>query len=182
MPDALAQLFDSLTTLVQPWADAYSKHAALSTSVIAAHVLAMFVGGGLAIGADRAILRAAPGSAEAARAVVADFATAHALVIGSLVLTVLTGVALFLADVPTFSVSPVYWIKMASFVLLLVNGLRMRKAEGDVLTPLKGMPLHTTEMPVAFPKTAWSAVRTSAGASLFFWVLIVVQSVVLSKA
>jgi hypothetical protein len=89
---------------------------------------------------------------------------------------------LFLADVPTFSVSAAYWIKMFAFVLLLLNGVRMRKAEDSVLSPLKGMPLHTTEMPVAFPKSAWSAVRSSAGISLALWVIIVFISVILSKS
>lgn len=178
---ALQPLFERLTTIAQPWADLYSDNSKLSTGVIAVHVLAMFIGGGMAIGADRAILRAAPGSAEAARAVVADLATTHSVVIGSLILTVISGVTLFLADVPTFSVSPAYWIKMATFVVLLVNGLRMRKAEDSVLTPLKGMPLHTTEMPVAFPKQAWSAVRLSAGISLVLWVAIVLDSVILSN-
>ncbi len=177
----LQPLFDALTALVQPWADLYSKNSAVSTSVIAVHMLAMFIGGGMAIGADRAIMRAAPGSAEGARAVVADLATTHSVVIGSLVITVLSGVALFLADVPTFSVSPAYWSKMALFVLLLLNGWRMRKAEDTVLFPLKGLPLHTTEMPVAFPQAAWSAVRRAARFSFVLWVVIVVVSVILSN-
>lgn len=179
---AVKPLFDSLGALVQPWADLYSDNSTLSTAVIAVHVLAMFIGGGMAIGADRAIVRAAPGSAEAARAVVADLATMHSVVITSLVVTILSGIALFLADVATFSTAPAYWIKMIAFALLLLNGVRMKKAENSVLSPLKGMPLHTTEMPVAFPKAAWSAVRSSAGISLALWIGIVGISVVLSKA
>lgn len=186
MLDSLSALlqpfFDRLGDLVQPWAHVYSKNAALSTGVIAVHVLAMFIGGGMAIGADRAILRAAPGSAEGARAVVADLATMHSVVITSLVITIVSGIALFLADVATFSTSVAYWSKMAAFVLLLANGWRMRRSEDSVLTPLKGMPIHTTEMPIAFPQAAWSAVRSSAAISLVLWVVIVLISVILSKA
>jgi hypothetical protein len=159
----------------------YADSSKLSTAVIAVHVLAMFIGGGMAIGADRAILRAAPGSADGARAVVADLATTHGVVLGSLIVTVLSGLALFLADVPTFSVAPSYWIKMTMFVVLLLNGLRMRKAEDTVLFPLKGLPIHTTEMPIAFPKAAWGTVRLTAAASLVLWVAIVLTSVILTN-
>ena len=114
-------LIYSVSALVQPWADLYADNTTLSTGVLAAHILAMFVGGGMAISADRTILRSKPGTADAVRAVVADLSTTHSIVIGSLTVTVLTGLALLASDVGNFAVSRVFWVKMGSFAILLVK-------------------------------------------------------------
>src|SRR5262245_23881609 len=169
-------MLESLTTLVQPWADLYAASPALSTAVLAVHVLSMFIAGGMAIGADRAILRAVPGSGESARAVVADLATTHTVVIGALSVTAVSGVALFTSDVATFAVSKVYWAKMLTVCALLANGLRLQRAETAVMKPLANLPLYTTEMPVAeaFPMKEWLKVRSAATTSMSLWCLIVV--------
>lgn len=174
-------MFESLAAFVQPWADLYANNTTISTTVIAVHVLAMFVGGGMAVGADRAILRAAPGTAEAVRAVVADLATMHSVIIGALAVTFASGAALFLSDVATFSVSKVYWTKMGFVIVLLANGLRMQRAERAVLHPLANMPIHTTEMPVVFPKQEWRDVRTSAAISFVSWLSTVLLGVLLNS-
>lgn len=174
-------MFETLATLVQPWADLYAGNSTLSTAVIAVHVLAMFLGGGMAVGADRTILRAAPGTAEAVRAVVADLATMHAVVISALSVTVLSGIALFTSDVATFSVSKVYWTKMGCVGVLLANGLWMRRNERAVLHPLANMPIHTTEMPVVFPKREWNGVRGAAAASVTLWLTIVLLGVIVTN-
>lgn len=174
-------LFETLATFVQPWSDYYAANATAATVVLATHVLSMFVAGGVAIAADRAIVRAAPGSAEAARAVVADLATTHSVVITALSITMASGAALFLSDVANFASSNVYWIKMGTLVLLLSNGWRMRRAERLVMHPLANLPLHTTEMPIAFPQRAWSAVRSAATASLLLWCAMVLLGVFLSN-
>lgn len=174
-------LIDSVSTLVQPWADLYSNNTTLSTGVIAVHILAMFVGGGMAISADRAILRSKPGTAEAVRAVVADLSTTHSIVIGSLAVTVLTGLALLASDVGNFAVSRVFWVKMGSFAILLINGLRMQRVEKNVMTGLGASSIHTTEMPVPFPTKAWGGIRSAAAVSLVMWLLIVLLGVVLTN-
>jgi len=174
-------VFESLTSLVQPWADLYAEQPRLATGVIAAHVLAMFIGGGMAIAADRSILRAAPGTAEAARAVVADLATTHSLVISSLSLSILSGLALFLSDVPTFANSTVYWLKMGTLAALVLNGVRLRRAEQTVIADLEGAPIHTAEMPVPFPASSWRRVRQAAGASLMLWIALVLFGVLLTN-
>ncbi len=174
-------MFESLTTLAQPWADLYANQPRLATAVLAIHVLAMFIGGGMAIAADRAILRAAPGTADAARAIVADLSTTHSLVVMALVTSSLSGLALFLTDVPTFSVSTVYWAKMGTLLLLLLNGLRMRRAERTVIASLDGAPIHTAEMPVPSPVSSWGRVRQTAGLSFALWVALVLLGVVLTN-
>ena len=172
-------MLESLTALVQPWADLYANSPALSTAVLAVHVLAMFIAGGMAIGADRAILRAIPGSGESARAVVADLATTHTVVLRALAVTIVSGVALVTADIATFAVSKVYWAKMLTVGALLANGLRLRRAEGAVLRPLASIPLYTTEMPVAVPLKEWRKVRSAATVSIALWCLVVLLGVVL---
>ena len=174
-------MLETLIALVQPWADLFSNDPALSTAVIAVHVLAMFVAGGMAIGTDRAILRAPIGSSDAARAVVADLSTMHNVVLVALTVTVASGIALFTSDLATYAVSKVYWTKMATVSALLVNGLRMRRAEDAVLRPLANVPLYTAEISVAFPVKAWHAVRRSAAVSLTLWCIIVLLGVVLAN-
>lgn len=172
-------MLDKLTTLVQPWADLYSGNTALSTAVLVVHVLSMFIAGGMAIGADRAILRAVAGSGESARAVVADLAMTHTVVIGALSVTAVSGVALFTSDLATFAVSKVYWAKMLTVAALLLNGFRLRHSESALMRPLVNVPLYTTEMPAAFPLKEWSKVRSAAATSLVLWCLVVVLGVVL---
>ena len=172
-------MLESLTALVQPWADLYANSPVISTGVLVMHVLSMFIAGGMAIGADRAILRAVPGSGESARAVVADLAMTHTVVLAALSVTVASGIALFTSDVATFAVSKVYWAKMLTVGALLINGSRLRRSEAAVLKPLANVPLYTTEMPVAFPLKDWRNVRIAAATSISLWCLVVVLGVIL---
>ncbi len=174
-------LIDSVTVLVQPWADLYASSAIIPTALLSTHMLAMFVGGGMAIGADRAILRAKPGTADAVRAVVADLTTTHSVVIGALVMTVLSGLALLTSDVPTFAVSRVFWIKMGAFAILLINGMRMQHVEKSVLQGAGGVIVQVEDTSAPFPTKQWSGIRRAAGASLLLWMAIVVLGVVLTN-
>ena len=178
---AAASLVERAAAVAQPWADLFADHNALSTSVITAHILSMFVAGGMAIGADRTILRSKPGTADAVRAVVADLSTTHSVVIGGLTCVVVTGLSLFASDVKTFAVSRVFWIKMACLIVLLLNGIRMQRAETQVMGTLEGVPIRTTEMRVPFPKQEWGAIRRAAGTSLLMWCAIVILGVVLTN-
>jgi hypothetical protein len=174
-------VFETLATLVQPWADLYANQPRFATGLIAIHILAMFLGGGMAIAADRAILRSAPGTANAARAVVADLSATHALVVSALIVSSLSGIALFLTDVPTFAASTVYWSKMGTLLLLVLNGIRLRRAEQAVIASLDGAPIQTAELPVPFPVSSWGRVRQSAGLSFALWVSLVLLGVLLTN-
>lgn len=164
-------MLDTLTTLVQPWADLYAENTVLSTSVITLHVVAMFVGGGLAIAADRQVLRLARHDPAGQRVVLGELAALHGLVIGALALTVLSGMGLFASDVETFVASPVYWTKMAAFVILLANGVRLRGAESRLLSAGDR----------GADAAALATLNFSAGVSLAAWILIVLLGVVLGN-
>jgi len=176
-----ASLIDTVAALVQPWADLYAENATLSTGVLATHILGMFVGGGMAISADRTILRSRPGTSDAVRAVVADLSTTHSVVIGALIVTVSTGLALLTSDVSNFAVSRVFWIKMAAFATLLLNGLRMQRVEKRVLLTVGGTIVTPEEGATPFPTKEWSRIRSAALTSLLLWMSIVVLGVVLSN-
>lgn len=176
-----AALVDRIALLVQPWADLYAESANLSTGILATHLLGLFVGGGMAISADRTILRAKPGTSDGVRAVVADLSTTHSVVIGALVVTVSTGLSMLASDVATFAVSRVFWIKMAVFATLLLNGLRLQRVEKQVLLSVGSSMVTPDEAPPPFPTKEWRGIRTSAGTSFVLWMSLVVLGVVLSN-
>lgn len=172
-------MLETLTTLVQPWADRYAESAILPTLVIAIHVVALFAGGGLAIGADRRVLRAAPGSSESYLAAAEDLGSTHGVVIGALLVMVLSGLALATADLGTFWGSRVFWSKMAAFAVLIVNGVLMRRAEIQLLTNAR----NTVELPVAGPEVTgpWRTLRAHAVISLVGWFTVVILGVIVAN-
>lgn len=172
-------MLETLTSLTQPWADYYSASSWLPTLVIAVHVLAMFIGGGIALGADRRVLLSTPGTSEAFLAMATDLSATHTIVIGSLVATNLSGMALFASDVGTFWGSRVFWAKMVALLVLLLNGARMRSTETTLLTNAR----NTLEMAVAGPEVTgpWGTLRTHAWVSVLAWCAIVVLGVVVAN-
>lgn len=172
-------MLETLTTLTQPWADYYSASAVLPTLMIAIHVLALFVGGGIALGADRRVLQFAPGRSEAYLTAAEDLRATHGIVIAALVITNLSGLALFTADVGTFWVSPVFWAKMVTLAVLLLNGARMRSTEARLLANTR----NTVEVAVAGSDVTepYRALRTHAWVSVLGWCTIVVLGVVVAN-
>ena len=51
-------VLESLATVLEPWSTMYGDSTALSVGLTYAHLGAMMVGGGLAIAADRTVLKA----------------------------------------------------------------------------------------------------------------------------
>lgn len=172
-------MLETLTTLTQPWADYYSASAWLPTALIAVHVLALFIGGGIALGADRRVLQSTPGRSEAYLAAAADLSATHSIVIGALIITNVSGLALFASDVGTFWGSRVFWAKMATLVVLVVNGARMRSTEAQLISNAR----NTVEMAVAGPDVTapYQTLRTHAWVSVAGWCAIVVLGVVVAN-
>lgn len=154
-------IVETLSAAVKPWSELYSHSKVVSVSVTFAHVAALLVGGGIAVAADRSTLRVTAGDTESERRHLVELGGTHRVVIGALTVTVLSGLMMFLSDVETFAVSPVYWSKMALVLLLLGNGLMMQKAERGA---------------------QWSGLRRSAVISLALWLLITLLGVVLVEA
>lgn len=144
-----AQLLDSWTSL-------YSNHAAIRTAVEFAHIAALTAGGGAAIAADLATLASSRRDA-AARVDHAELlARTHLLAIAGLTVLFISGLLLLGADVDTYWPSRIFWIKMGLVLLLLLNGVFLRRSEGRV---------------GAGDPTAWPPLRRAATISLVLWSL-----------
>jgi hypothetical protein len=180
---------EALAAWLEPWAALYGDQAALSTAILAGHLLALFVGGGVAVAADRTVLRAMPATADDHRRVADELHATHALVVALLGATMATGLLMAAADVATYAASAVYWCKMGGVALLLVNGVLLRRAESAVRHPAtQGSGGEApVQAPVQAPADAariagaWSAMRAAARRSLFLWCGLVVLGVLLSN-
>ncbi len=177
---AVTDAIAGVTAFAQPWADRVADSPVLATGLITVHLVAIFAAGGLAIGADRRVLRAtstyrvvtAPTSdvpQSLLGVVIGDLGDTHRPVIAALGLAALTGILLLLSDVGTFAVSRVFWCKMALIALLLLNGLRLRKAEARLAGG-------------SDDARAVRALRGAAFFSLFAWFGIVVLGAILGNS
>ncbi len=174
MPIALV---NQIAAFVQPFADFYASSKALSATTTTLHIGGLLAGGGLAIATDRTVLRIPLDDSRAQRSAVLDLAATHRFVIGALVAIGFSGAMFLAADVKTFAVSPVYWVKMALVLLLLLNGLRLSRAETNVNRSTSDVG---REAVVA--RSEWSVLRQSATLSLLLWFTIMTLGVVLANS
>ncbi len=157
---------------VQPWQSAYNNSAAVSTSVIFVHLGAMLFGGGVAIAADRATLRASHGDTVEKLRMLRELATTHTVVIAALVVSFASGLALAAADVKNFATSPVFWIKMGLVALLLLNGWMLRSAELGALTAAD----HENSL------RFWKRLRATSLLSIALWTCVLLAGTILVNA
>ena len=146
--------------LVSTWADWYGDSVALSTAVTTLHLGGMLLGGGLAIAADRATLKALDrrrGLAE----YLDSLESLHRPVLIGLVLTVITGVGMLFADLSALIDSPLFWVKMGMLLVLMANGAVLRSAARRLRT-------HTASEPIR------RRLRASAIASGVLWFTLLV--------
>src|SRR6266702_3035138 len=91
-----------LSDLMTMWGSFYANHAVLRTLIAFAHVAPLIIGGGAAIAADRATLVALRLETVDRGPQREALHNTHPLVIGSLVLTAVSGALMFAADIETF--------------------------------------------------------------------------------
>ena len=161
----------ALVQFVEPWSQLYGDSKLLPTLIVFAHVAALVFAGGLAVTMDRATLRAARGPAEFRWRQLEELGRAHRLVIIGLVLSVITGVLLFAADLETYFVSWIYWTKMSLIMVLLANGYVMSKTESRI-----------SSTPSAADEAGWKRLRATATLSILLWFAIALAGVALVKA
>ena len=166
----LASIVETLTRVAEPWKHVYDDSKVLETVVVFVHLAALLVGGGTALAADRATLRAVRSDAATRARQLADLALTHRVVIVSLVIAFVSGVALFFTDVETFAVSIVFWVKMTLVGLLLANGLVMTRAESALRRTSGGSG--------AAP---WERLRATAVASGALWLVTLLAGVALTN-
>jgi hypothetical protein len=116
--------------LIETWSSMYSNSPALRSAISFAHVGGLLSGGGCAVAADLATMRAFRRGWTAVAAEAARLHDVHRIVIASLVFVVVSGLLLMLADVDAYLASTTFWIKMAAVVALVINGAWLMRA-GD---------------------------------------------------
>ena len=156
----------ALAHLAEPWNSLYSDSKAVASAVLFLHLVPLLVAGGAAITADRATLRAARGTADDRARQLRDLARVHAVVVGGLALSFVSGVLLFLSDVDEFLGSPVFWVKLGLVGVLLLNGFMMTRTEKAL-----GSGGNETAL--------WSRLRTISVLSLVLWTTTTLVGVVL---
>ncbi len=163
---APAEGSSALARLAEPWNALYSDSKVVSSAVVFLHLVPLLLAGGAALSADRATLRAARDSAEERARQLRELARAHALVLGGLALSFVSGVLLFLADVDEYLGSPIFWVKLAFVGLLLVNGFMMTRTERSLASG-------------GDETTLWARLRTISLLSQFLWIATTLVGVVL---
>jgi uncharacterized membrane protein len=163
---AAAEGSSALARLAEPWNALYSDSKVVSSAVVFLHLLPLLVAGGAALTADRATLRAVRGSADDRSRQLRDLARVHAVVLGGLALSFVSGVLLFLSDVDEYLGSPIFWVKLGFVGLLLLNGFMMTRTE-------KALASGGDETAL------WGRLRTISVLSLALWTTTTLVGVVL---
>jgi hypothetical protein len=123
-------VLQSVASTLEPWKDLYGGSTALSVGLTFAHLGSMMVGGGLALAADRTVLKAGRLTDPKAILTVADaVGDVHRPVVIALVMSGISGALQLAADIETFAVSKIMWIKIGMLVALALNGLLMLRDE-----------------------------------------------------
>ncbi len=155
-----------LSHLLESWASIYANHAALRTAIEFMHIGGLLAGGGCAVTADLATIRAAREGPAARTVHLLLLKRTHRLVVSGLAALATSGVLLFAADVGTFLYSRIFWLKMGLVVLLLVNGALIVAGEGRVQRDA--------------PR-AWTRLHYTAVSSLVLWFLTALAGVTLTN-
>lgn len=156
----MISLVQTAAGVAKPWADLYADSSWVKAIVVFLHLGALLVAGGFALAADRATLRLGRLDEGDRLEVVHELGETHRPVLIGLAIVVASGILMLAADLDTLLPSVVFWIKMGGFVLLLLNGLTLQRAErvlraGDAAQK-------------AWRKLHWAALRS---AGLWFAVL-----------
>ena len=150
-------IIETIAAAVKPWNELYSKSKGISGTITFVHLGSLLIGGGLAIASDRAALRMRRADADERRRALREFSTVHRPVVTALGCMAASGVAMVLADVENFLVSPLYWTKMGLVVVLLTNGyLVMRTEQRLNVDPAPSNPL-------------WRRLTLGAVTSIMLW-------------
>ena len=146
----------ALSHVVSSWSSLYGGSPVLRTLVAFVHIAGLVGGGGAAVAADRAALKATIKGRRVTREQIDAIHNAHRVVIAGLAAIIVSGVLLFAADVSTYAPSKLFWIKMSMVAALMINGaLLVRVGRG-------------TRVP---DERIRRTMRWTAGVSLALWFL-----------
>ena len=155
-----------LVHALKPWADFYGHSKVAPTIVTFLHVGALVLAGGFALSTDRDTFRSARGNDAARARHLDDMSGVHPWIVGGLVVSVVSGLFLFAADVKTFYGSVVFWSKMALILALVANGSVMVRTE----RALRGNTARAN---------AWNTLRATSMVSIALWFTISLAGIIL---
>ena len=148
----------AIPSVVQPviasWSSYYGDHPLVSVTVRYLHLSSILIGGGTAVALDRQVVRAARAGGEAKRVLLGQLRGSHRVVVPSLAVIVATGLLMTAADSDTFLASNLYWTKIGSVALLLLNG---------------GFLLAAEAAAERSAGAAWGRLAVAATASVILW-------------
>lgn len=150
----------ALSHIVGSWSAVYSGSPVLRTLVAFVHIAGLVGGGGAAVAADRATLKATRRGRLVSREQLDAIRNTHRIVIAGLTAVIISGVLFFAADVPTYAPSKLFWIKMAMVAALMINGALLVRASRAASGQDKGSAERTRRR-----------LRWTAGMSLALWFL-----------
>jgi hypothetical protein len=162
-----------------PWSALFDHSKWISGTVTGVHIMALVIGGGLAIAADRMTLRVPVTDAVARRVQLDEVRSVHGIVLVNIILLFVSGVLLAMADVETFLESPIFWVKIAFVVALVVNGALLTRLEQRLPSATSA---HGPANPPIIDDRLWSRVRWFSWSSVFLWSATAVVGIVLSNA
>jgi len=169
----MISLLHTAIAAAQPWADLYADSALVKAAVAFLHVGGLVAAGGFALAADRATLRVSHRPEPERRAWVHELGALHRPVLTGLAIVVLSGVLMLAADLEALLPSPFFWVKMAAFVLLLLNGRALQRA-GRRLAPALADPSDDA--------AAWRALRRASVRSAGLWLVVLFLGTLLTSA
>ena len=146
----------ALRDLATTWGSFYANHAAMRTAIAFGHVGGLVAAGGASMVADREILSSYKRREQRSSALMSAVRKTHRVVLAGLAIVIVSGVLLFAADLDTYLVSRLFWIKMALIVALMINGAVLKRAEHVASSNLD----HS-----------WEILKWTATASLALWSL-----------
>jgi hypothetical protein len=156
----------AISDLMQPWATLFSNSRVVSSGLMFGHLSGLVLGGGGAVAADRASLRAVRASPTQQASHLRELGLVHRAVIWGLTITFMSGLLLAFADVETYATMPTFWVKMGLIALLLGNGFAMQRAERAIRA---GNP-------------AWKRLHRTSIISLVLWFAVLFASTFLTSA
>ena len=164
-----------LARIFAPWHDLFGGATIYPTVTETTHLLAMFIGGGFAVAADRTTLRLAREKRELRKALLNELCYLHRPVLIALSISLLSGLVFLTSDIEVFLTSPAFYVKMGFVALLLANGVLLQRTEARLRKALKDDPVRAD----AFATRLWDRLRFRSICSLALWILTLVAGVVL---
>ena len=167
-----------IVNLVQPWQSLYAGNASVSTALIFVHLSALVLSAGLAVTNDRAIVRTKIDDELERTSRLVELSRSHRSVLRALVVSFVSGVLLFLADLEAFVIMPAFWVKMSLILLLIVNATFMMRREKQ-LHLLVASPVPSNSVVSA---RVWTRLRRHARASIVLWFAIVLAGTAMTSS